>query len=68
MVLLAVVYVVLPADLIPDVIPVVGWLDDIGAITLALGYLWKVLGRYRGADVEVEAEGDAEQVHTALVE
>lgn len=27
-------YVLSPADLIPDVVPLVGWLDDIGALTL----------------------------------
>ncbi len=34
-ILLCVLYVVSPLDLVPDVIPVLGWLDDIGV----LGYL-----------------------------
>jgi uncharacterized membrane protein YkvA (DUF1232 family) len=33
--LLAVLYVVSPIDAIPDVIPVIGWLDDIGVLGLA---------------------------------
>lgn len=33
--LLAVLYVVAPLDLIPDVIPVIGWLDDLAALPLA---------------------------------
>ena len=32
---LAVLYVVSPIDAIPDVIPVIGWLDDIGVLSLA---------------------------------
>ena len=30
--LLAVLYVVSPVDLVPDVFPVIGWLDDAGVI------------------------------------
>ena len=45
-VLLAVVYVVSPIDLIPDV-PIVGWLDDMGVMSLAVAWMWKVVGRYR---------------------
>lgn len=33
--LLAFLYIVLPLDLIPDVIPVVGWLDDLGVLAWA---------------------------------
>ena len=29
---LAILYVIDPIDLIPDTIPIIGWLDDIGAI------------------------------------
>ncbi len=45
-VLLAVAYVVWPADLIPDV-PLVGWLDDIGVASLAAAWLGRVAARYR---------------------
>jgi uncharacterized membrane protein YkvA (DUF1232 family) len=34
--LAAAFYVVLPVDLIPDVIPVIGWLDDLGVVGVAL--------------------------------
>lgn len=33
--LLALLYIVSPLDLIPDVIPVVGWLDDLGVLAWA---------------------------------
>ena len=46
-VLAAVVYVICPIDLIPDV-PIVGWLDDIGVMGLAVAWMWKVVGAYRG--------------------
>ena len=39
--ILALLYIISPIDLIPDVIPVVGWVDDlavgVGAGALALG-------------------------------
>lgn len=34
-VLLALLYVISPLDLIPDVIPVIGWLDDLGVLAWA---------------------------------
>lgn len=36
---LAVVYLVWPADLLPDIVPFLGWLDDLGIVSLALVYL-----------------------------
>jgi uncharacterized membrane protein YkvA (DUF1232 family) len=33
--LLAVVYFLSPVDAIPDVIPLVGWLDDLGVLSAA---------------------------------
>jgi uncharacterized membrane protein YkvA (DUF1232 family) len=44
----AVVYVIMPVDLIPDV-PVVGWLDDLGVMSLAVAWMWKVVAKYREA-------------------
>jgi uncharacterized membrane protein YkvA (DUF1232 family) len=45
-VLASALYVVWPADLIPDV-PVVGWLDDLGVMTVAMAFLARTVGRYR---------------------
>ncbi len=33
--ILAVLYVLSPLDLIPDVVPIVGWLDDLGVLAWA---------------------------------
>jgi uncharacterized membrane protein YkvA (DUF1232 family) len=30
------VYVVVPFDVVPDAIPLVGWLDDLGVVSMAL--------------------------------
>ncbi|WP_394822561.1 YkvA family protein [Pendulispora albinea] len=48
-VFLTVAYVVWPIDAIPDVAPILGWLDDLGIATLALAYLGRVAARYRHA-------------------
>ncbi|MDB4938001.1 MAG: hypothetical protein JWP87_4973 [Labilithrix sp.] len=45
----ALAYVVCPVDVIPDVVPFVGWLDDIGVMSLAVAWMWKIVGRYREA-------------------
>lgn len=44
-------YVVWPLDAIPDV-PIVGWLDDLGVLSVATAFVWSRLGAYR----EVPAE------------
>jgi len=36
---LVVLYLIWPLDLVPDLAPVLGWLDDVGFTTLALTYL-----------------------------
>ena len=51
--------VVSPIDLIPDVIPVIGWADDAGYVLLALAcaYIgWKQRQRRRTADAVIDME------------
>jgi len=52
---LTVVYVVSPIDAIPDVMPIIGWLDDVGIIGVALTYLGRVLQKYRFPVIEIPA-------------
>ena len=42
----AVIYAIVPFDLIPDV-PIVGWIDDIGVMGLATAWLLRAVARYR---------------------
>jgi uncharacterized membrane protein YkvA (DUF1232 family) len=41
--LLVVAYVVMPLDLAPDIIPVLGWLDDATLVALAVGLIYRWL-------------------------
>jgi len=43
---LALGYFLNPIDLIPDFIPVIGWLDDVGVYLLAMALLAKELKRF----------------------
>lgn len=43
----AVAYVVMPLDLIPDVAPFIGWLDDVGVVALVGAWLMKRIAAYR---------------------
>jgi uncharacterized membrane protein YkvA (DUF1232 family) len=41
--LLAVMYVISPVDFIPDFVPVLGWLDDIGMVAIMLNVAYRFL-------------------------
>ena len=47
LVVLAVAYVVWPLDLIPDVVPVLSWIDDMGVVLALRLVLSRELERYR---------------------
>lgn len=47
--LLAIAYVVSPVDLVPDVMPLVGWLDDVGVIGLIAAYYVRQITSHRVA-------------------
>lgn len=46
----ALIYAVVPIDLIPDV-PIIGWLDDLGVMGLAMTWLTRVVARYRSPEL-----------------
>jgi uncharacterized membrane protein YkvA (DUF1232 family) len=52
LVLAAIVYVVWPIDLLPDAVPVLGWLDDLGFATIAMGFVARAVGKYRSEENE----------------
>jgi uncharacterized membrane protein YkvA (DUF1232 family) len=43
--LLAIAYVILPVDLVPDV-PFIGWLDDLGFVSIALGWIGHKISKH----------------------
>ncbi len=59
--LFAVLYVILPFDAIPDAIPILGWLDDVGVVALMLGWTSSQVKRYLpgGEAMVVTAEPNA---------
>ena len=52
LVLGALVYIISPFDLIPDAIPVIGWLDDLGLATFVLHYLDRKVSGQDGTTAE----------------
>lgn len=59
---LAVVYAISPVDLVPDVVPVFGWLDDLGLLTVAFGLVARDMAKHARLAKEAKAplvvEGD----------
>jgi uncharacterized membrane protein YkvA (DUF1232 family) len=46
----ALLYLMSPVDLVPDTIPVLGWLDDIGVAAIAMNYVLMRLDEADGGD------------------
>jgi uncharacterized membrane protein YkvA (DUF1232 family) len=44
----AVAYILLPIDAVPDVLPIVGWLDDLGVLSAAAMYLLRQIQKHGG--------------------
>ncbi len=43
----AVLYLLSPVDLVPDIVPLLGWLDDLGVLTLVVGYFVRQISVHR---------------------
>lgn len=56
MALFTIGYVLSPVDLIPDVAPVVGWLDDLVVIPLGIAFAARLATRARWRELLAEAE------------
>jgi uncharacterized membrane protein YkvA (DUF1232 family) len=52
----AIAYAVFPLDAIPDTIPVIGWLDDVGILSLAAMAIWGDVKRHARA-LEIPSAG-----------
>lgn len=61
----ALLYFVFPIDAIPDAIPVIGWLDDIGVLALVLEF---ILSQRKNEDTPEEAAALAANPELALAE
>lgn len=42
----AIAYFVMPLDLVPDVIPILGWLDDVGIVAMAIAWLGREIAKH----------------------
>lgn len=51
----AIAYIVLPIDAVPDLLPVIGWLDDVGAVTLAVAWLGREIAKFEEQKEELKA-------------
>jgi len=55
----AVAYVVFPIDLLPDMVPVLGWLDDLGALGAALTFFARDVASHAAKVEAVESRAGA---------
>ncbi len=56
----AVAYVLLPIDLVPDLVPVLGWLDDVGALGAALAFFARDVGNHAAKSRSIPAVSSEE--------
>ncbi len=61
--LFAVLYAVSPIDAIPDIAPIVTWIDDAGLLAYALGYTLSAVDRHESGE---EAASPVEAPASAL--
>jgi len=45
-IILALVYIISPADVLPDVFPIIGWIDDLGLTGIAIFILSRAVNHY----------------------
>ena len=42
----AIAYAVFPFDAVPDTLPVLGWMDDVGVLSMAVAAVWGDVKRH----------------------
>jgi uncharacterized membrane protein YkvA (DUF1232 family) len=60
----AILYLIWPMDLIPDIAPILGWLDDIGITAMATGYLAYAVNRYIQTSNVERSASNVEQIES----
>jgi uncharacterized membrane protein YkvA (DUF1232 family) len=45
--LVAILYFMMPLDAVPDVLPILGWLDDVGVLSAAALFMMREVQRYQ---------------------
>ena len=50
----AVIYLLFPFDLYPDIFPIIGWLDDLGLNVLAIWYVLGAAKKYEHAQKRIK--------------
>lgn len=43
---IALIYLISPIDIVPDVIPVIGWLDDVGIVAFIIPFLLREVEKF----------------------
>ena len=56
LVVLSVVYCIWPLDLVPDAVPFITWIDDVGVVLVFRLLLHRQLGRYHEPKPEIVAD------------
>ncbi|MFT3710595.1 MAG: DUF1232 domain-containing protein [Archangium sp.] len=56
---LAVVYAISPIDFVPDVVPIFGWLDDLGVLSVAFGLVARDMAKHAKQEKEQASKASA---------
>lgn len=44
----AIVYVLIPVDIMPDAIPMAGWVDDLAVVLVSIANVIRIMSKLRG--------------------